>query len=63
LIDGTSLSNDLEKYMVTKMKQECGCSYTSKLETMFRDLEVSSYESVDFSKNIKTHAISSNRKF
>ena len=36
-----SLSDDAEKSMISKLKTECGCQFTSKIEGMFRDMELS----------------------
>ena len=41
LLVGKSASADAEKSMLLKLKQECGAQFTSKLEGMFRDIEVS----------------------
>ena len=41
LLVGKSASADAEKSMLLKLKQECGAHFTSKLEGMFRDIEVS----------------------
>ena len=41
LLLGKSSSVDLEKGMLTKLKSECGSNYTSKLEGMFQDIELS----------------------
>ena len=35
------------------MKRECGCSFTSKIETMFKDMEISKIELVEFKKNVR----------
>ena len=32
---------DAEKSMLSKLKQECGAAFTSKLEGMFKDMELS----------------------
>jgi hypothetical protein len=45
------------------MKEECGNFYTSKLDTMFRDLEFSTRESIEFSKSIRVIAQAANRHF
>ncbi|KAL3106907.1 hypothetical protein niasHT_010822 [Heterodera trifolii] len=37
-----SLSDDAEKSMISKLKTECGIQFTSKIEGMFRDMELSS---------------------
>lgn len=36
-----SLSDDSEKNMISKLKTECGCQFTSKLEGMFKDMTLS----------------------
>jgi len=41
LLGGRSVSDDAERSMITKLKQECGYQYTSKLEGMFTDMKVS----------------------
>ncbi|PAV89355.1 hypothetical protein WR25_05585 [Diploscapter pachys] len=35
-----SVSDDAEKAMIMKLKTECGCQFTQKLEGMFRDKEL-----------------------
>jgi len=41
LIHGTSVSDFLEGQMISKLKQNCGYEYTSKLARMFSDMAVS----------------------
>lgn len=41
LLVGKSASVDAEKAMLSKLKQECGGGFTSKLEGMFKDMELS----------------------
>ncbi|KFM72708.1 Cullin-4B, partial [Stegodyphus mimosarum] len=41
LLVGKSASVDAEKSMLSKLKQECGAAFTSKLEGMFKDMEIS----------------------
>uniref|UniRef100_A0A1I8E8P4 CULLIN_2 domain-containing protein n=3 Tax=Wuchereria bancrofti TaxID=6293 RepID=A0A1I8E8P4_WUCBA len=43
-----SMSDDAEKAMVSKLKTECGCQFTSKLEGMFKDIELSNILMGDF---------------
>lgn len=38
---GKSANFDLEKIMLSKLKTECGSNFTSKLEGMFQDIEMS----------------------
>eukprot|EP00967_Tisochrysis_lutea_P133881 scaffold235726_cov17-Tisochrysis_lutea.AAC.2 len=41
LLLGKSASIDAEKTMIAKLKAECGSQFTSKLEGMFKDVELS----------------------
>lgn len=41
LLLNKSVSDDSEKNMISKLKTECGCQFTSKLEGMFKDVTVS----------------------
>jgi len=41
LLVGKSASVDSEKSMLSKLKAECGAGFTSKLEGMFKDMELS----------------------
>lgn len=41
LLNQKSASDDSEKMMISKLKSECGCQFTSKLEGMFKDMTVS----------------------
>ena len=41
LLVGKSASVDAEKSMLSKLKQECGAAFTSTLEGMFKDMELS----------------------
>ena len=43
--------DDSEKMMISKLKSECGCQFTSKLEGMFKDMTVSNTLNEEF----KTH--------
>lgn len=54
LLVGKSASADAEKSMLLKLKQECGAHFTSKLEGMFRDIEVSK----DLMTSFKQHTAS-----
>jgi len=51
LLNQKSASDDSEKMMISKLKSECGCQFTSKLEGMFKDMTVSNTLNEDF----KTH--------
>ena len=41
LLLGKSGSEDTEKAMISKLKQECGSAFTIKLEGMFKDMDIS----------------------
>jgi cullin-4 len=41
LLLGKSASVDAEKMLLSKLKQECGSTFTNRLEGMFKDMEVS----------------------
>eukprot|EP01095_Lingulamoeba_sp_RSL-Kostka_P002786 TRINITY_DN13701_c0_g1_i1.p1 TRINITY_DN13701_c0_g1~~TRINITY_DN13701_c0_g1_i1.p1 ORF type:complete len:328 (-),score=103.99 TRINITY_DN13701_c0_g1_i1:96-1079(-) len=53
LLLGKSSSMDLEKTMITKIKQECGGSFTGKLEGMFKDMSISKDIMNSFRQNEK----------
>ncbi|VDK76390.1 unnamed protein product [Litomosoides sigmodontis] len=48
LLLGKSASVDAEKSMLSKLKQECGAAFTTRLEGMFKDMEVSKDLGVSF---------------
>uniref|UniRef100_A0A7S3XVG8 Cullin family profile domain-containing protein n=2 Tax=Heterosigma akashiwo TaxID=2829 RepID=A0A7S3XVG8_HETAK len=41
LLLGKSASFDLERAMISKLKNECGAAFTTKLEGMFKDIDLS----------------------
>ena len=57
LLLNRSLSDDSEKNMITKLKTECGCQFTSKLEGMFKDMTLSNSMIDEF----KSHLIQTNK--
>lgn len=52
LLVGKSASVDAEKSMLSKLKQECGGGFTSKLEGMFKDMELSRDINVAFKQHL-----------
>jgi len=52
LLTNKSISDDSEKNMIAKLKTECGCQFTSKLEGMFKDMQVSLTTNEDFKRHI-----------
>jgi cullin-4 len=59
LLLGKSASFDAEKSMLLKLKQECGANFTSKLEGMFKDMELSREMMISF-KETSRHKVSGN---
>ncbi|KAK3922428.1 Cullin-3 [Frankliniella fusca] len=52
LLLNKSVSDDSEKNMISKLKTECGCQFTSKLEGMFKDMTVSNTIMEEFKEHI-----------
>ncbi|KAK7202616.1 Cullin [Myxozyma melibiosi] len=52
LLGGRSISDDVERMMITKLKMEVGFSFTTKLEGMFKDMKVSR----DMTEEYKTYS-------
>lgn len=52
LLVGKSASVDAEKSMLSKLKQECGGGFTSKLEGMFKDMELSKDINMAFKQHL-----------
>ncbi|KAB7500154.1 Cullin-3 [Armadillidium nasatum] len=50
-----SVSEDSEKTMISKLKTECGCQFTSKLEGMFKDMSVSVTINDEFKQKVSSH--------
>jgi len=48
LLNQKSASDDSEKMMISKLKSECGCQFTSKLEGMFKDMTLSNSINEEF---------------
>ncbi|XP_077141197.1 cullin-4B isoform X2 [Ranitomeya variabilis] len=57
LLVGKSASVDAEKSMLSKLKHECGAAFTSKLEGMFKDMELSKDIMVHFKQMVKLQEI------
>ena len=41
LVQGSSVSDDYEESMISKLKEACGYEYTAKLHRMFNDVQTS----------------------
>ena len=52
LLNQKSASDDSEKMMISKLKSECGCQFTSKLEGMFKDMTLSNTVNEEFRTHI-----------
>lgn len=48
LLMGKSASIDAEKAMIVRLKTECGAQFTSRLEGMFKDMELSKDLTAEF---------------
>ncbi|CAG0912766.1 unnamed protein product [Notodromas monacha] len=60
LLLNKSVSDDAEKNMISKLKTECGCQFTSKLEGMFKDMTVSNTIMDEFKQQLgctNTHGV------
>ncbi|KAI4815712.1 hypothetical protein KUCAC02_005847 [Chaenocephalus aceratus] len=58
LLTNKSVSDDSEKNMISKLKTECGCQFTSKLEGMFRDMSISNTTMDEFRQHLLTTGVS-----
>ncbi|XP_029460522.1 cullin-4A isoform X2 [Rhinatrema bivittatum] len=56
LLLGKSASVDAEKSMLSKLKHECGAAFTSKLEGMFKDMELSKDIMVHFKQYVQNQS-------
>ncbi|XP_018327779.1 cullin-3 isoform X1 [Agrilus planipennis] len=57
LLLNKSVSDDWEKNMISKLKTECGCQFTSKLEGMFKDMTVSNTIMEEFKEHVSKSEI------
>ncbi|KAF7991879.1 hypothetical protein HCN44_010680 [Aphidius gifuensis] len=57
LLLNKSVSDDSEKNMISKLKTECGCQFTSKLEGMFKDITVSNTTMDEFKDHVMASGI------
>ncbi|KAG5519550.1 hypothetical protein PMAC_001705 [Pneumocystis sp. 'macacae'] len=56
LLNSYSISNDIEKYMITKLKFEIGYRFTTKLEGMFKDIQLSKDIALDYTNILKLNS-------
>ena len=57
LLLGRSSSIDAEKLMISKLKQECGSQFTTKLEGMFKDIEISADINASFKQSAQARRL------
>lgn len=57
LLLGKSSSADAEKAMIAKLKAECGGQFTSKLEGMFKDTDLSREIVTSFRSSVRSYAL------
>ena len=50
LLMGRSASNDAERSMLTRLKNECGAGFTHNLEAMFKDMDLSRDEMASYNQ-------------
>ncbi|EGC32378.1 hypothetical protein DICPUDRAFT_57147 [Dictyostelium purpureum] len=58
LINASSVSDDIEKYMITGLKQACGFEYTSKFQRMFNDITISTETNEEFKNYLNNNNLS-----
>ncbi|WP_348257542.1 cullin, partial [Salmonella enterica] len=56
LLVGKSASVDAEKSMLSKLKHECGAAFTSKMEGMFKDMELYKDIMVHFKQHMQNQS-------
>lgn len=57
LLDRNICNNEIERSFISKMKNECGYLYTSKMEVMFNDMKISAESSQQFQRYVETEGI------
>ncbi|XP_034942541.1 cullin-3 isoform X1 [Chelonus insularis] len=57
LLLNKSVSDDSEKNMISKLKTECGCQFTSKLEGMFKDITISNTIMDEFKDHVQASGL------
>ncbi|XP_064394633.1 cullin-3-like [Halichondria panicea] len=58
LLLNKTVSDDFEKSMISKLKTECGCQFTSKLEGMFKDISLSNTTMEKYREHVQASSIS-----
>ncbi|CAF1635370.1 unnamed protein product, partial [Adineta ricciae] len=60
LLLNKSASDDAEKNMISRLKTECGCQFTCKLEGMFKDITLSNSTADDFRSHVNQKRLNLN---
>ncbi|CAF3478564.1 unnamed protein product [Rotaria sp. Silwood1] len=60
LLLNKSASDDAEKNMISRLKTECGCQFTCKLEGMFKDITLSNSTADDFRLHVSQKRLNLN---
>ena len=58
LLMGRSASNDAERSMLTRLKNECGAGFTHNLEAMFKDMDLSRDEMASYNQLLEDRGTS-----
>jgi hypothetical protein len=58
LLMGRSASNDAERSMLTRLKNECGAGFTHNLEAMFKDMDLSRDEMASYNQLLEDRGMS-----
>ena len=58
LLMGRSASNDAERSMLTRLKNECGAGFTHNLEAMFKDMDLSRDELASYNQLLEDRGTS-----
>jgi cullin 3 len=61
LLLNKSASDDAEKNMISRLKTECGCQFTCKLEGMFKDITLSNTTADDFRLHVQQKRVNHRR--
>lgn len=58
LLNDRSSSSDMEKFMISRLKMNCGSQFTSKMEGMLNDLAIGADHKADFAKYLSHKSFS-----
>ena len=57
LLEQRNICEDAETALVLKLKEECGCQFTQRLEVMFKDMKMSEELCQEFKSNTACEAL------